>query len=160
MKRQYRPNDDEAAVAALVARRRNSLNGGGTNLPGGETETEEGRFLQHYRACLAEIAVSRITNLCWTGCGKGSAGLHDVGDKYEVRSIADRGRGLLARGKDKDHDPAILVYVGHDRACEIIGWEFFGEVKRRGRALDEDSPSPCWIVPSSALRDWADLAFA
>lgn len=150
----YRPNDDEASIAMVVAKRRNKLNGGGTNIPGGEVATTDERLLQHYRACLSEISVSRITNLCWTGCGKGAHGLRDVGNVLEVRSIPTPNKGLLARGKDNDLYPCALVLVQDDRWCEVMGWEFFGNVKRNGRIIDGESESPCWILPAGELRKW------
>lgn len=158
----YRPNDDEACVAAAVAKRRNSLNGGGSNIPGGETATHEERFLQHYRAALAEIAVSRMTNLCWTGCGKGAEGLRDVGDALEVRSVASAGRGLLVRPpKNGDPEdtlaPHVLVLVTEDRWCVPLGWETYGGVKAKGRSLGADSDRPCWILEAGSLRPFAAL---
>jgi hypothetical protein len=148
----YQPNDDEAHVAWTVAQRRNRLNHGQTNLPGGESADETERARQHYAACLAEIAVSRLTNLCWTGCGKGACGLRDVGNQWEVRSITDRSRGLLVRSKD-DLDAAFaLVYVNPEtRTCDVLGWAFGHEVVDRGRLLDGDSLKPCWIIPASDL---------
>lgn len=157
MKFSYRPNDDEAAIAQTIAYRRNSLNRGGTNIPGGETSTEKERLIQHYRAALAEIAVSRITNLCWTGCGKGANGLLDVGDKLEVRSIASSDRGLLARRKDKDSLPCVLVLVENNRICTILGWEYFSVVKRDGHTLDAESNNPCWILEAKKLRPFEEL---
>ncbi len=149
----YRPNDDEAACAAAVAKRRNKLNSGQSNLPGGETATEKEMFLQHYTACLAEIAVSRVTNLCWTGCGVGATGLKDVGDMWQVRSISDPSRGLLVRPKDDDNDPIVLVYVDRGtRECHLLGWEFVGWVKHYGRAVDQETDRPCWIMPPDELR--------
>lgn len=154
----YRPNDDEAAVAATVARRRNGLNRGGTNLPGGETATESERFLQHYMAALAEIAVSRVFNMCWTGCGKGSTGLLDVGGMIEVRSISNMRHGLLARGKDANDSFCVLVHVSEEtRECTLIGWERFGTVKEKGRLIDGDSESPCWVLGQLQLQDVKDL---
>jgi hypothetical protein len=152
----YRPTEDEAHAALAVARRRNRLNGGQTNLPGGETASEAERLMQHYTACLAEIAVSRIANRCWTGCGKGADGLYDVGNLYQVRSITQPGRGLLIRRKDlqNGNPPFVLVQVNADRECVLLGWLRPTEVLEIGRELDADSPSPCWIASQNQLREW------
>lgn len=148
----YKANEDEANAAYIVAKRRNTLNGGGTNIPGGETASESGRLRQHFAACLAEIAVARAANLCWTGCGKGSHGIYDVGDRYEVRSITQRGRGLLIRPKDKQ-GLYVLVYVNvEERTCEILGWETPNGVRNRGRVLAEGTESPCHILPEQDLQ--------
>jgi hypothetical protein len=146
----YRPTDDEAAIANVIAKRRNGLNGGGTNIPGGETADKAERHRQHYCAALAEIAISRLTNLCWTGCGKGADGLRDVGGLLEVRSIIDAHKGLLARPKDGD-GPCALVLVNDHRECRLLGWATFAEVRENGRAIDEGSTKPCWVLQRGAL---------
>lgn len=146
----YRPNDDEAACAWTVAQRRNELNNGGSNLPH-EKMDADAMLRQHYTACLAEIAVARLLNLCWTGCGKGSEGLRDVGNTWEVRSVSKRGRGLLVRQKDDEQAPFILVYVDPvTRECELLGWEFCHQVRARGRFLDERDHG-CWVLPPEEL---------
>ncbi len=153
----YRPNDDEAAVALLIAKRRNSLNGGGSNLPQ-EKATPEERLLQHYRGALAEISVARLFNLCWTGCGKGATGLHDVGGWLEVRSIKDPTRCLLAHFADRNTDPAVLVYVEDStRKCALLGWTYFGVVKREGEELAPGTDKRCWILPQSKLLPISEL---
>lgn len=152
----YLPNDDEVSVARMIAQRRNTLNGGGSNIPGGERATQQEREEQHFRGALAEIAVSRLSNRCWTGCGIGANGGKDVGYMLEVRSIDKLGNGLLVRDKDKDTDPCALVFVATDRSCEIVGWAFYGEVKRRGRLIDGDTNKRCWVMPVDMLRPWLD----
>lgn len=154
----YRPNDDEAAAALVVAKRRNTLNGGGTNLPTGETADEAKRLNQHYTACLAEIAVSRLLNLAWTGCGKGAAGLRDVGGTVEVRSIIETRRGLLLRPKDDPEPPYVLVYVDQaTRNCHALGWAYGSDVRARGRLLDGETSKPCWILGQDGLSEFDHL---
>lgn len=151
----YRPSDDEAAAALVVAKRRNTLNSGQSNLPGGETASEDERLRQHYVACLSEIAVSRLLNRAWTGCGRGADGLRDVGDQFEVRSITDQKRGLLLRSKDDTPPPYVLVYVDvRTRECHALGWSYGHEARSNGRALDADTDRPCWILSVGNLRDW------
>jgi len=152
----YRPNDDEAAVAYEVAKRRNSMNAGQSNIPGGEHATVGQRLAQHYAACLSEISLSRITNLCWTGCGKGAHGLLDVGDRYEVRSIVDRTHGLLVREKDCEKDvPFALFHVSEEtRICELLGWAPPSYVVSKGFGIDLDSEHPAWILPIVQLFSW------
>lgn len=148
----YRPTDDEAHAAYTVARRRNRLNGGQTNLPGGETADEALRLRQHYAACLSEIAVSRLMNRAWTGCGRGADGLRDVAGWWEVRSFTERSRGLLIRPKDDPESIFALVFVNEEtRTCKVLGWEYGRGVIERGRSLGADTPKPCWILPASAL---------
>jgi hypothetical protein len=149
----YRPTDDEAASALTVARRRNSKNGGQTNLPGGETATEEELLHQHYAACLSEITVSRLMNRAWTGCGKGSHGIKDVGGWWEVRAITDAGHGLLVREKDDQHAAVALVYVDKEsRWCEALGWEYAHFVRAHGRELGSGTDKPCWILAQHSLQ--------
>lgn len=151
----YRPNNDEAAVALLIAKRRNALNRGGSNLPDGETATPEERLIQDYCAVLAEIAVSRMLNLCWTGCGRGSDGLLDVGDCVEVRSITQPHKCISARAKDPDAVPVVLVLVDKaTRECKALGWNYYHEVKSQGRRIDRDE---YWVLPKSALHPMAKL---
>jgi hypothetical protein len=141
----YRPNDDEAAVAALVARRRDTLNRGGSNFEGGETASREEIYLQHYRACLAEIAVSRLTNRCWTGCGKGSLKVPDVGGEIEVRSIANPKHGLCVQVRDRDESPVVQVLVTTDRICNVMGWETFANAKKLGKGYNLHTAHPYWL---------------
>ena len=158
----YHPNDDEAAVAGLIAKRRNTLNFGGSNLPGGETATVLDRYVQHYRAALAEVTVARIFNLCWTGCGKGSDGAFDVGSWLEVRSVAQETHGLLVRSKDLakgEETPYVLVLVTNDRMCRCVGWSTVRHVKAAGWLKDPQSDSPCWILPAAKLSPMSNLEF-
>ena len=147
----YVPNDDEAKVARLVAKIRNTLNRNQTNLPKGETATKQEREDQQYHAILAEIAVSRVFNLCWTGCGKGSEGMRDVGYLLEVRSIQQSHLGLLVRDKDEDDSPIVLVLVDENRKCTLLGWEMVGNVKKHGRVLDGDTSKPAYIMRQEQL---------
>jgi hypothetical protein len=142
----YRPTDDEAHAAGAVARRRNAMNGGQSNIPGGETTTDADRLRQHYCACLSEIALSRIENRAWTGCGKGSLGVRDVGYWWEVRSITDPSRGLLIRPKDDPEAAYALVLVHPDRTCEVLGWAYGRDVIEQGRMIGKGTDKPCWIL--------------
>jgi hypothetical protein len=152
----YVPNNDEAAVAMCVADIRNRNNGGQTNLVK-ENQTSDQNRMTNYRGVLAEIAVSRMLNLCWTGCGKGATGLKDVGNLFEVRSIAEIALGLLCRSRDLDSDPFVLVHVDQDRSCQALGWEFAEHVKAQGRVLDAGTDKVCWILRNDQLRPM-DLA--
>lgn len=153
----YRPNRDEAVIAFKVAKIRNGKNRGQTNMPKGEHSTCEQREIQHYRAALAEIAVSRMTNLCWTGLGKGSLGYIDVGNMLEVRSIDDLQKGLLVRDRDKESLPYVLVHVADTRLCTFMGWAFFEEVKELGRIIDADTSKPAYILSKEKLHDMESL---
>ena len=152
----YRPTDDEAAIAETVAKRRNTLNRNQTNIPGGETANKEERYKQHYYAVLAEIAVARIFNKSWTGCGKGSDGLPDVGGKIEVRSIDSRSKNLLVRKKDADR-PMALVLVSENRNCEVLGWEYASIVREKGRILGEGTGKEAYLFGVNELRDPSEL---
>jgi hypothetical protein len=152
----YRPTDDEAAIAETIAKRRNTLNRNQTNIPGGETANKEERYKQHYRAVLAEIAVARIFNQSWTGCGKGSDGLPDVGGKIEVRSIDSRSKNLLVRKKDADR-PMALVLVSENRNCEVLGWEYASIVREKGRILGEGTEKEAYLLGVNELRDPKEL---
>ena len=148
---------DESEAAMSVAKRRNSLNGGQTNIPGGEMANAEARLKQHFVACLAEIAAAKNLNRYWSGCGKGSTGLKDVGGFLEVRSITEMGRGLLVRPKDDPQDPYGLIFVTPELSCHLLGWAYGYEVIAHGRALDQNTQRPCWILSSEQLRPWDEL---
>ena len=148
----YIPTKDEIEVARLIAERRNSLNFGGSNIPGGEYLNQQERLLQHFQGALAEIAVSRIYNLCWSGCGKGSNGCLDVGNCLQVRSVADSKRGLLCRQKDVSEHPCVLVQVLESNQCILVGWEHLSRVKTEGWVLDRYSHKPAWVLPRDHLR--------
>jgi hypothetical protein len=148
----YRPSDDEAACAWVVAHRRRAKNGGQSNLPE-ETATNEERTLNDYQACLAEIAVSRLLNLCWTGCGKQE---HDVGGIFEVRSISDPAYGLQVNERDGDDDPVILVHVNNQsRECTLVGWHFVSAVRQFGKKMRDEKP--WWLLPQSKLHRMGHL---
>lgn len=148
----YTLTADEVACAHAVAARRNALNGGQSNIPGGETASPDERLRQHQRACVAEIAVSRVLNLAWTGCGKGAQGLRDVGYHVEVRSIGARGRGLLVRPRDPDDAPYLLVLVDSVTSrASLLGWAMKGEVMAHGERHAADTEKECWILRERQL---------
>lgn len=147
----YRLTADEVEVAKLIGERRNRLTFGGSNLPV-EHATKETRLDQDCRGAAAEIAVSRYFNLCWTGCGKGSEGLFDVGNCLQVRSVSDSFRGLLVRPRDVLHHPCVLVQVDADYTCTLLGWEYQETVKKNGWKLDPNSTKPCWILGRGKLK--------
>lgn len=115
-----------------------------------------------YAACLAEIAVSRLTNMCWTGCGRGDGTVpaKDVGDTYQVRSTITPGYGLMVRPADQGDDLFVLVQVSTDtRVCVALGFRSADEARQLGRPHGHDGPHPCWIVSPSQLRPWAERPF-
>lgn len=149
MRYSYRPNDDEAAVAATVARIRNSKNGGGSNLLGKEVSDKD-RFIGHYMAALSEISVCHCLNLYWSGCGKQSK---DVGGYLQVRAVDQSDRGLLGRPSDDDNDPCVVVFVDKTtRVCKLLGWDYFGNVKSNGKPYSIGTPKPFWIIKQQDLR--------
>jgi hypothetical protein len=155
----YRPNDDEARVAGLMARiRRDFSSKEKSNLAAGETDFEW-RFFNNYVGALAEIAVSRMLNMCWTGCGMGGGKrLRDVGDCVEVRSITERRKGLLANKCDTEAWPCVLVFVDDEtRWCEALGWETFAAVRAHGIGRNLETHQPYYVLPQHRLRPFHDL---
>lgn len=151
----YTPNDDEANVAFLIAKRRNTLNGGRwvSNLTREKESTVSinERLISQYCAALSEITVSRILNMCWTGCGKGACGAEDVGGCIEVRSIVKRGLGLISRKKD-ENKICVLVHVDKGtRLCTILGWSSHAYVKKNGVPRDQNTEKPYWVLPEDQL---------
>lgn len=152
----YRLTADERACARTVAQIRNTLNHGQPSAADPLMDSET-RLAQHYRACVAEIAVCRLTNFSWSGCGPGADGRRDVGDSLEVRSVTSRHKGLLVRQKDFDDTPYVLVLVDHDGTeGEILGWAMKEEVMARGTGRDLDS-HPYWTLPVIDLHSAAML---
>ncbi len=149
--------DDEKACGKCVARIRNTHNDGQTNIPGGETASPEERLKQHYVACLAEIGTSRMFNLAWTGCGKGSSGLLDVGGIIEVRSITEFHKGLLVRESDHVVAPYVLAYVESPATVSLVGWEFRATVQDNGVHRDADTENPYWTLEHKKLRKMREL---
>lgn len=142
-----RMNDDEIAVAHLIADRRNSLNFGDKNFP----DKLGSRLLQHRAAALAEMAVAKQYDRYWTGCGKGTEGLGDVGGKWEVRSIRTQSHGLIVRAADPER-PHILVFV-EEPVCTLLGWMWPKEARqdRYHRSSSPQGESAFWLVPQSDL---------
>lgn len=148
----YRPNDDEACAAAAVARRRNGTAHRPHRIPDAPDKTADDIARLHYQGALAEIAVARMLNRYWTGCGKGAHGVLDVGGSVDVRSIAVPHRGLVARDTDPDDVPCVLVHVDRDtRVCTALGWAFYRDVKRNGEPHGEDPARRCWILSGRSL---------
>jgi len=155
----YRPNDYEAACAAAVARMRGKLNSGQENLIRERTPASE-QYVIDYVAALAEIAVSRIMNLAWTGCGRSDDGSasYDVGGFIQVRSITNPSYGLITREKDDPEDQTVLVYVDTGtRCCSVLGWESNQAVRDQGIARDTLTAKPYWTLPQSRLRPMSEL---
>ena len=142
-------NADEVAVAELVGERRETLNfGDRVALRRAEGES----LAQHKANALAEQSVGKFYGLYWTGLGKGSEGLADVGGRLEVRSVRIEHHGLIARTPDP-HRPHILVYVSSPD-CYLLGWLFPDEV-RIDRNLHRNSPkgpSAFWVAKQIDLR--------
>ena len=157
----YALTEDEHATAKLVAKRRNTMNGGQSNIPGGETSSVTQREDTHYRAIVAEIAVSRIFNLAWTGCGKGSYGAFDVGNMLEVRSIDNPSKNLMVRPADaaKRGSPIVLALVQPPDAIRVslLGWQFVGDAIDSGTPMDQKTTRPYWIVQRHKLRHLDEL---
>lgn len=147
----YRLTADELAVAELIGERRNRLNFGGSNLPN-EFTSLEFRQAQHSRAAAAEIAVSRHYNLCWSGCGKGSEGIFDVGNCLQVRSTMDPVRGLIVRPRDVIDQPCVLVEIDSDYKCALIGWEYHRVVRKLGKLCAADTSKPYWMLAREKLQ--------
>ena len=79
-------------------------------------------FTAHYRGCLAEIAVSIVTDLEWGGHWAGGI---DVHPNVEVKSVTNRLFGPLLKPSDlKDDRVEILVavHLDDDQTCTILGW--------------------------------------
>jgi|TARA_R110002020_G_scaffold123083_2_gene279190 hypothetical protein len=122
-----------------------------SNLPQGETvETIALQPAVDYAGCVGEIAVARLMNLAWTGCGKTSGNTRDVGNYIEVRSVRNIKLGLLVRPKDPEA-PFVLVFV-RGNTGKILGWAWKSEVVAKGRMLDGDTERPCWILKDTLRR--------
>lgn len=138
---------------------RGRLNGGQENLIRDRTPPDE-QYLIDYVACLAEIAVSRLLNRAWTGCGRAEDGSasYDVGSFLQVRSITDRSYGLITREKDNPHDITALVHVDRaTRVCTLLGGARNSDVRAYGVGRDLDTEKPYWTLPQSSLCQLEDL---
>ena len=115
---------DEIECANAVAIVRRDTAGGGTKNNYIETTLEQ-RLENDKRACRAEIAVARMLNLYWTGCGKNKDCKADVGDCVEVRQVSDSHRGLRLGMTDlaRPGTPFALAQVEDDYVT-FVGWEF------------------------------------
>lgn len=146
---------DEVEAAKVVAQIRQDTAGAGgkTNLPV-ERSTPEERLATQEVACYGEIGVSRVTNLAWTGCGKGSTGLPDVGGMVEARAVTEARLNLVVRPKDKAEYPYVLVQVdveGSRVVTTAVGWAMKADVQRRGVPRDVDTEKPYWTLERKAL---------
>jgi hypothetical protein len=161
----YHPNEYERLLGWELAKIRNSSQDWSKgNIPN-EPMSEQGCVENHFQGILAEIAVSRVLNLCWTGLADGrGGGALDVGGMIEARSVRERMKGLLARPKDepKRAAPVVNVYVAHAMDpklcyCELLGWHFFGFVLDHGKPEAVGSGRPYWRLPTAETQPMATL---
>lgn len=79
-------------------------------------------FTAHYRGCLAEIAVSIVTDLEWGGHWAGGI---DVHPNVEVKSVTNPLWGPYLRPADLADDRVeilVAVHLDDDQHCMILGW--------------------------------------
>lgn len=152
------PNADELACADAVTRVRRA-NHGRSRFDSDATGAE--LDLQDRNAILCEQAVARELNLYWTGCGKGSLGVADVGYFVEVRSVKAPLYRISMQAKDRKPDgedrPMVICRVLEHDQVEIMGWDFVSELIKRGTPRDQDSRAPWWQVSSDGLRHLDEL---
>ena len=112
-------------------------------LPKKSEQTSQLQYRSDYSACVAEIVVSRLLNLAWTGCGKTEA--CDVGNYIEVRSVRNMNHGLVVRPRDSEYAPFVLVDVV-GMGGTIRGWAWKSEVVKNGYAMAQGTDNPYWIL--------------
>lgn len=137
----YKLGPNERRVAIGVARMRSTESDGTDRIP--DKCTREQRSENDVYACMAEIAVAKMMNLCWTGIERRAV---DVGGILEVRMVRKKDYGLLARAEDTEDAPAVLVFVDDDEVCHAMGWEFFGRVREHGTLRDGETKYPYWVT--------------
>jgi len=159
----YYPNETEVLVALAVGRGRWKT---GTNpfMPAERRFTDENKMhgLVEFVGCLGEIATSRLTNLCWTGCGRREDlyPYKDVGNWIEVRSVYEPDHGALVRPHEDPEAPVVCVYVhrsadGLKWVTEFRGWEWAGTIQETF-PLDP-GPQQCYICRPDKLRPMREL---
>jgi len=51
----------------------------------------------------------------------------------------------------------VLVLVSEDRYCEVLGWEYAGAVRDKGRIIGEGTGKEAWLLGADKLRDPSEL---
>lgn len=150
----YKLTDHEMDVASHIGRLRclTAKDGDDTD-DTGIHKSYKARVEQNITACIAEIAVSRMLNSCWTALAWKQP---DVAGYIEVRSIVDEKHNLVVRALDKDSSPMVLVLV-NDNICTARGWDKVAKIKEMG-IYDDSKGLPYWRTKSGhAYRSMNEL---
>ena len=110
---EYRINADEMEnIKTTVAiRRRTAVVDVPTYLGASRECSPEENELRNIRSCAAEVAMSRILNLCWTGCGTREP---DVGGFLEVKSVVHPKHRIMAKHR------AVMEWMQRDRLTPVV----------------------------------------
>ena len=148
----YTLSDDEFACAEVVTDRRQRLNNG-NGFEGTALRSGVQRDRHQLQGVMSEIGVSRVLNLSWSGCGNGTKGLADVGDRYEVRSVDELFKGLLVNGHDRHKERVyILVHFTLPQSVKLIGWAVGDDVVKIGVGRGLDGKYPYWVLGRDKLK--------
>lgn len=77
------------------------------------------------QACRAELAVSILTGLPWTGEGQRGMRKRDVGDRYEVKWSGKPRLYIRPRNKVGDY----IATTGDGKTIRVIGWWHFNPLR-------------------------------
>ena len=125
----YKLTDHEMQIATYLGKLRcETAKDDASTDDTGIKKTYEIREQQNIVACIGEIAVARMLNVCWTAMAWKEP---DVAGYIEVRSVIEDWHNLIVRFYDKDNSPMVLVYV-KDNICTVKGWDFVSNVKEKG----------------------------
>jgi hypothetical protein len=138
--------DEIAAAVAVASRRRLGCQRNRTKPTHFEPRDRWGVEVES--AC-AEVALSRLLNLAWTGAS--GVARPDVGGMIEVRHSSHDDAHLLIWEGDDPRVPQVLV-TGHDGDYSARGWQFPVSAWR-----PEWRRHKSWWVPQAELRSMDEL---
>jgi hypothetical protein len=107
----------------------------------------------HIEGAAGELAFAKWVGHYWSG-SVNTFKVPDVGSVHVRTSVANR--DLIVRPKDDDSGVYVLVR-GQIPEFEIIGWVYGHEAKQPLWLKNPNNGTPCYIVPTSALRSIGSL---
>lgn len=118
--------------------------------------TEQEGLDIHIQGAIGECAAAKFLNVFWCGTVNTFKHVLDVGERFEVRSVASLDRRLIVRQDDPDDRYFISVAV-HADTCFIKGFLLAKDAKKGKWLKDFNDREPAYFVSNDALKDPKEL---
>lgn len=116
----------------------------------------DGRYELDFFGCCGELALSKHTNLFWSGAIPDIT-IPDVGYCMDSRAGSKAHFCLVLHPDDVDDRPYVLTLVHALPRVTLAGWMFARDGKQQRHWRAERPGSPSFFVPQADLRDMTEL---